>query len=184
MGYRLKAYGKDKPDDTYVVDVHRARFNSMTKKKYTAVMLEHQVNDMMWHFEKLHGRTFETNECALQDNAGNVYAIFVHTEAMLKQVRSTLKSLTTKVYADDAWFVMFDADSADGDPRGTHQEFVGRTTDPAKALKFIRDCTENPYWCGHVEVITSTESIHVSTIRGWEQDVIPALKFKTEKEDA
>jgi len=183
MGYRLKSYVKEHSDATYVVDVHRPCFNSLTKK-FTAVMFEHQVNDMMLHFEKLHGRTFDVSECALQDNAGNVYAIFVHTEEMLKQLRDAQQHRVRKVYADDAWFIMYDAESEDGDPRGTHQDFAGRTTDPAKALKFIRDCTENPYWCGHVVVITTTQSIHVSTVRGWEQDVIPELKFKTEKEDA
>lgn len=181
MGYRLKSYIKDNPDTVYVVDVHRANFNSITKQ-HIAVMLEHQVNNMMLHFEKLRGRTFEANEFALQDNAGNVYAIFVDTEATRKQLRDAKILRAQKVYADDAWFVMYDAESADGDPRGTQQEFAGRTTDPSKALKFIRDCTENPYWCGHVVVVTDTESIHVSTTRGWEQDVVPALKFETEKE--
>ena len=183
MGYRLKSYVKEKPDDTYVVDVYGVRFDRAADQ-HIAVMLEHQVNDMMLRFEKMHGSAFEVSECALQDNAGNVYTILVRTEEMLARIREASNAPVEKVYADDAWFVMFDAESEDGDPRGTYQDFVGRTLDPAKAFKFLRDSTDNPYWCGHVEVITDTESVHVSTIHGWDREVVPALKFKTEKESA
>jgi hypothetical protein len=62
------------------------------------------------------------------------------------------------------WFLLFDGSSPDG--RGD-PDYIGRTTDKAKAKAHAKKCSENPYCTGYVVVCTDTQYRRADVWTNW-----------------